>query len=803
MASLKDLLVMGPARFLDKLYGNLEGNATTADQWKTARTFTIGSKGWKVSGDNDVTWTHEEIGAIVSNTWTGGTTAGPTLSTTVNGVTGTAVAIPSASSAASGVVTIADQTFRGMKTFYGAVRGYMYNLNNNAPAFIFDKPSSHWTGIGACGENDTIFFGPCVPDGNVAGGYSWVADYNQKWKFQGEVKAHTFVISSIDADAHIKFSRTGWNYLVAPSASTIAINPTGNSGSGNTRLAIDSSSVYPGTNNGTIDLGTSSYQWKDAWFSGTVTLSKTTDAAGTANNQPALIVGGTATTAHLELDNNELMAKTNGTSVAELYLNSNGGLVHVGSGGLQIDEGNILSYSSSTTPRQIRVQNTNGSVSIYTSTNRGLYDITKDAWIIYRAKDAVTTYIPEWASIGAAADRPIYMSSSGRPAITTYRMAATNATATSAHSITTDLPTGIWYVNGTSDILGQSDGVAIVNQYSSSWITEIYQDYRTGQIAVRGKNSGTWQAWRKILDSSNYSTWALPLSGGTMTGLITGKTNNTSWIGTSRNGAFRTETAASGGSANAVISMKTNTGAWGIANLTGSDNLYFVFGTDANYSAGNNTTNNYYLNTSGYFSGSCSYANSAGSVAWGNVTGKPSFNYLPLTGGTLSGLLNAHGGISLNSSTPNETPSYILGIRAFADGGNIIWQSIGSVSVGYATSAGSANSVAWGNVTGKPSTFAPSSHTHSYLPLTGGSVTGAISITTNGVTNSFYSQNSSFTHYSTSASVGHWFNKSVYVAGEIYAGTSYNQIVYHMGNIIYSSTEPTAPYTGAIWLKPV
>ena len=345
--------------------------------------------------------------------------------------------------------------------------------------------------------------------------------------------------------------------------------------------------------------------------------------------------------------------------------------------------------------------------------------------------------------------------------------------------------------------------MAIVNQYSSSWITEIYQDYRTGQIAVRGKNSGTWQAWRKILDSSNYSTWALPLSGGTMTGLITGKTNNTSWIGTSRNGAFRTETAASGGSANAVISMKTNTGAWGIANLTGSDNLYFVFGTDANYSAGNNTTNNYYLNTSGYFSGSCSYANSAGSVAWGNVTGKPSFNYLPLTGGTLSGLLNAHGGISLNSSTPNETPSYILGIRAFADGGNIIWQSIGSVSVGYATSAGSANSVAWGNVTGKPSTFAPSSHTHSYLPLTGGSVTGAISITTNGVTNSFYSQNSSFTHYSTSASVGHWFNKSVYVAGEIYAGTSYNQIVYHMGNIIYSSTEPTAPYTGAIWLKPV
>ena len=30
MASLKDLIVMGPARFLDKIYGNLEGNAATA-----------------------------------------------------------------------------------------------------------------------------------------------------------------------------------------------------------------------------------------------------------------------------------------------------------------------------------------------------------------------------------------------------------------------------------------------------------------------------------------------------------------------------------------------------------------------------------------------------------------------------------------------------------------------------------------------------------------------------------------------------------------------------------------------------
>lgn len=73
----------------------------------------------------------------------------------------------------------------------------------------------------------------------------------------------------------------------------------------------------------------------EAAFSGTVTLSKTTDASGTADNGPALIVGGTRTTAHMEMDANEILAKSDGVTPAILNLNTNGGLVAVGSGGLQ------------------------------------------------------------------------------------------------------------------------------------------------------------------------------------------------------------------------------------------------------------------------------------------------------------------------------------------------------------------------------------------------------------------------------------------------------------------------------------
>ena len=75
----------------------------------------------------------------------------------------------------------------------------------------------------------------------------------------------------------------------------------------------------------------------EAIFSGTVTLSKTTDASGTADNGPALIVGGTRTTAHMEMDSNEILAKSDGVTPAILNLNTNGGLVVVGSGGLQLN----------------------------------------------------------------------------------------------------------------------------------------------------------------------------------------------------------------------------------------------------------------------------------------------------------------------------------------------------------------------------------------------------------------------------------------------------------------------------------
>ncbi len=60
-------------------------------------------------------------------------------------------------------------------------------------------------------------------------------------------------------------------------------------------------------------------------------------------------------------------------------------------------------------------------------------------------------------------------------------------------------------------------------------------------------------------------------------------------------------------------------------------------------------------------------------------------------------------------------------------------------------------------------------------------------------------QNTAYCHYSTNRPA-HLFNKSVYVQGEIYAGSSYNQKVWHAGNLVVSSTAPSSPAVNTLWI---
>lgn len=104
--------------------------------------------------------------------------------------------------------------------------------------------------------------------------------------------------------------------------SLIYVNSSNNTivGYGSYNSAVGSTNIYGNTisltsKNGIVTTGATLY------------LTKTTDAAGTADNGPALIVGARTGT-HIEMDGNEIMAKASGTTTT-LHLNTNGSPVAI------------------------------------------------------------------------------------------------------------------------------------------------------------------------------------------------------------------------------------------------------------------------------------------------------------------------------------------------------------------------------------------------------------------------------------------------------------------------------------------
>ena len=65
-----------------------------------------------------------------------------------------------------------------------------------------------------------------------------------------------------------------------------------------------------------------------------------------------------------------------------------------------------------------------------------------------------------------------------------------------------------YYTGGVTNFSGNATDGALYSQvYSSSWQHQIAGDYRSGRIAVRGKNNNTWQSWKKI-PAVNVSTFS-------------------------------------------------------------------------------------------------------------------------------------------------------------------------------------------------------------------------------------------------------------------------------------------------------
>jgi hypothetical protein len=89
-------------------------------------------------------------------------------------------------------------------------------------------------------------------------------------------------------------------------------------------------------------------------------------------------------------------------------------------------------------------------------------------------------------------------------------LAGFKITTTSSIGIdSTTVEQAIGYVGGLTKAdwnYQNTDGALYKQTYSANWIHQIFGDYRTGQISIRGRNNGTWKSWRRVLDEFNYSS---------------------------------------------------------------------------------------------------------------------------------------------------------------------------------------------------------------------------------------------------------------------------------------------------------
>lgn len=129
------------------------------------------------------------------------------------------------------------------------------------------------------------------------------------------------------------------------------------------------------------------------------------------------------------------------------------------------------------------------------------------------------------------------------------------------------------------------------------------------------------------LDTNNYSSYALPLSGGTITGRIVKNTNG-SWVG-DRDRAVVYSMYPGDDSYGCVACMPTKNGSWSMGNLGGVEHLIFNYVPDANYSANKNESIHVYLRpTEGTIALTSDIPTSlpASDVyAWAKASSKPSY----------------------------------------------------------------------------------------------------------------------------------------------------------------------------------
>lgn len=614
------------------------GNITTAT-WGTARTLTIGNTGKSVNGGGNVSWSLSEIGAAASNH--------------------THSYLP-----LSGGTMTGNISYRGSKATYKMIE------------FIDNSSDAYGNGIAIGGGGLTIIGGgesvDVVKSTSTTGGDERLILAND-----GAIDIYTNCQNGIDKATHITIDNTGLYSGTAAKANSVPWSgvtgkPSSYTPSSHSHTVSQISDfgthVYDVTISRTANTvlaapngkaGSASFRALVAADIPSITKSKITDfpsslpasdvyAWAKASSKPSYSWGeitGKPSTYTPSSHNHTVIQGTSSTSAVpgkandgfcEFYYNVNNGLAN-----------NMPSSNNANAIISISRHAGDYTSQLGFSSNGNLYyreGVGATAWKTILTSSNYTSYTVTKTGGGASGTWGINITGSSG-SCTGNAATASNASKVNGHTVNSDVPSGAKFTDtNTWRPLGTAANTACAGNDSRLSNSRPASDVYSWAKA----SSKPSYSWSEITSKPSTFTPAshthayIPLSGGTITGSII-RSSGGSWISARNNVAVR-GTATGKDSWNPVVGQATPNGYWTIGNLASNDNLAFSYTSNTNYNAGNN---------------------SATTV------------YLPVQEGTI-----------ITSAT------------------------IGSQSVKYATSAGSAGSVAWGNVSGKPSSYTPSSHTH-------------------------------------------------------------------------------------------
>lgn len=278
--------------------------------------------------------------------------------------------------------------------------------------------------------------------------------------------------------------------------------------------------------------------------------------------------------------------------------------------------------------------------------------------------------------------------------------------------------------NATTTATGTSSTAGLTKLYTGTGTaTDGTMTQNAIKSALDGKANSS-HTHSQYLTSHQDISGKVNKSGDTLSGRIT-RSGGGTWISDRNNVAvFGTNSAS--GNYNPIVGQKTPNGSWTIGNLANSDHLVFNYTTDTNYNAGNNVSTAINLPN---VAGTIALTSQIPSVGNGTVT--------ITQNGAIKGTftMNQSGNTTIaltdtNTDTNTWRPLGTTANTACAGNDSRLSNARPASDVYAWAKASTKPSYSWGEITGKPSTFTPASHTHNYAGSSsaGGAANSAVGV---------------------------------------------------------------------------